>query len=253
MKTIALSLVIGALSLPALGGLQKAKKSAPDWRIAGWEVTTCCCNDICPCRFNEKPTHMECEGIMAIHIDKGHYGSTNLSDVNFIVTGRSFDDAGKGWNRIYFDKKASTAEQKAVGGIMASMASSYKPDVAKKVFGEESRGVKVIPMTFTKSPNGLVREIKAPGVCDVRARIGKVPTSKKPTQITGVLTEFSPVYHPAAGIKATADKDVGFDHPEHHRAEVEDFVLTRDAYLSRKIGFQSYTGRGGCLMPSKTK
>src|SRR5437879_2479489 len=92
MKTFILSIAIGALALPALAGPQKSKQASPDWQIAGWEVTTCCCNDICPCRFNEKPTHMECEGIIAVHIDKGHYGSTKLSDVNFIITGRSFDD-----------------------------------------------------------------------------------------------------------------------------------------------------------------
>ena len=31
----------------------------------------------------------------------------------------------------------------------------------------------------------------------------------------------------------------------------EDFTLTRDDYLQRRIGFQSYTGRGGCLLPAK--
>ena len=30
--------------------------------------------------------------------------------------------------------------------------------------------------------------------------------------------------------------EVAFDHPDHHRAEVEDFTLTRDLVRSKKIG-----------------
>src|SRR5947208_15176920 len=154
MRILFVTALLAGISIAATGAPNPQASKGPDWQIAGWEVTTCCCNDICPCRFNEKPTHMECEGIIAIHIDKGFYGATKLSDVNFIITGRSFDDAGKGWNKIYFDKKMSPAAQKAVGGIAESMVASYKPAVAKKVFGEENGGAKVIAMTFTKSHGG---------------------------------------------------------------------------------------------------
>jgi hypothetical protein len=225
---------------------------AEEWKISGWEVTTCCCNDICPCRYNEKPTHMECEGIISIHVDKGYFGKTQLDNVNFILVSRGFDENGPGWNKLYIDQKATPEQQKAIGGLLTSIASSYKPDVAKKIFGTESRGMKTVAMTFTKSNGGLVREVDAPGVVSVKARLGKVPTSKKPMYLQGVLTEFSPIFYPAAGIDARADTaEVPFDHPVHHRAEVEDFTLTRQDVMSRRIGFQLYDGRGGCLLPAK--
>jgi hypothetical protein len=225
---------------------------AQDWRISGWEVTTCCCNDICPCRYNEKPTHMECEGIISIHVEKGYFGKTRLDNVNFILVSRGFDENGPGWNKLYIDEKATPAQQQAVGGLMTSIASSYKPAVAQKLFGAESRGMKSVAMTFTRSQDGRVREVDAPGVVHVNARLGKVPTSKTPMHIEGVFTEFSPIFYPAAGIDARADtSEVPFDHPVHHRAEVEEFTLTRKDVMSRHIGFQLYDGRGGCLLPRK--
>jgi hypothetical protein len=232
-------------------GAKQKKDTGPDWKISGWETTTCCCTDICPCRYNEKPTHMECESFIAVHVDKGYYGKTRLDNVNFILAGRGFDDTGgKGWSKIYIDKKATPAQQKAIGGILTSMVSSYKPEAAKKIFGEENRGMELVEMTFTKSHKGLVREVKAPGVCHIRARLGKVPNSDKPMHILGVFTEFSPIFYPAAEVMARADMaNVPFDHPEHHRAEVEDFTLTKKDYLTKRIGFQAYTGRGGCLLP----
>lgn len=237
-----------ALALIAPGAPSKAQTE--DWKISGWETTTCCCKDICPCRFNEKPTHMECEATISIHIDKGNYGATKLDGANFIVVGRGFDfTGGKGWNKIYFDKKTSPEQQKAIGGVLTSMISSYKTETAATVYGAEMKGMTTCDMTFTKSKDGLVREVNAPGVCHIKARLGKVPGSKMPMHVMDVLTEFSPIFYPAAEVMAMVDSQVGFDHPEHHRAEVEDFTLTRDDYASKRIGFQAYTGKGGCLLP----
>ena len=111
-----LFLILTMAAVPALASPNKQAKG-PDWTITGWEVTTCCCNDICPCRFNEKPTNMECESFVSVHIDKGMYGTTKLSDVNFIIVSRGLTfDGTKGWSKIYFDDNVSMEEQKAVGG-----------------------------------------------------------------------------------------------------------------------------------------
>ncbi len=229
------------------------KDTGPNWKISGWETTTCCCKDICPCRFNEKPTHMECESTISIHVDKGAVGETKLDDMNFILVSRGFDTTGgKGWTKVYVDKRATPEQQKAIGAILTTIVSSYKPATAALVFGQEQRGMKLAAMTFKKSSDGLVREIDAPGICKVRARIAKVPGSNEPVRILGVLTEFSPIFYPAAEVMARViAPEVMFDHPEHHRAEVEDFTLTKQDVATRKIGFQSYTGGGACLVRRK--
>lgn len=224
-----------------------------DWKVSGWETTTCCCNDICPCRYNEKPTHMECESTISVHIDRGHYGATKLDGVNFILLGRGFDFTGsKGWNKVYVDQKATPEQQKAVGGVLAGIVSSYKPEVAQRVFGAEGRGMQTVAMTFTKSSDGMLREVDAPGVCHVKARLGRIPGSTQPVHIVGVFTEFAPTFYPAAAGEAEVDPAAAaFDHPQHHRAEVEDFTITREDYASHRLGFQNYNGQGGCLMPRK--
>jgi hypothetical protein len=247
------ALAAALLSASAFAGIPnkaQEKNDIPDWTITGWETTTCCCKDICPCRFNEKPTHMECESTISIHIDNGKYGDTKLEDVNLILVSRGFDTTGngKGWNKVYIDKRATPEQQKAIGGILMTMVQSFKPESAELVFGKEQRGVKLAEMTFKKSKDGLLREIDAPGICSVKARLAKVPGADRPVYIIGVLTEFSPIFYPAAEVIARVmAPEVTFDHPEHHRAEVEDFTLTKQDIVTKKIGFQSYTGTGACL------
>ena len=104
-------------------------------------------------------------------------------------------------------------------------------------------------MTFRSLNGGMVREVDCPGVVKVRARLAKVPGAKEPVKLLGVLTVFSPIFYPAAEVQARAiEPEVKFDHPEHHRAEVEQFTLTRKDVLSKKIGFQAFTGGGACLL-----
>jgi len=108
MRNLLWTLALAVCTPACVLAQDEAKKTAEEnWKISGWETTTCCCNDICPCRYNEKPTHMECESIIAIHVDKGQYGKTRLDNVNFILIGRGFDENSKGWNKIYFDQKVT--------------------------------------------------------------------------------------------------------------------------------------------------
>ena len=247
------ALIVGVAIAKPVAPNKVAKQAVPDWKISGWETTTCCCNDICPCRMNEKPTHNECESTISIHIDKGTYGETKLDDVNFILVGRGFDTTGSpGWNKVYIDKRATEEQHRAIGGILQTFISSFKPETAALVFGKEQRGIKATEMTFKKSKDGLIREIDVPGVCKVKARIAKVPGSNEPVHIIGVLTEFSPIFYPAVEVIAKVmSPEVTFDHPEHHRAEVEDFTLTKQDVVNKKIGFQSYTGTGGCILNTR--
>lgn len=41
----------------------------------------CNCDPGCPCDFNQKPTQGYCEGMVAMRVDKGHFGDVDLSGV----------------------------------------------------------------------------------------------------------------------------------------------------------------------------
>src|ERR1043165_6956207 len=86
---------------------------------------------------------------------------------------RGFDENGPGWNNLCIDEKATPAQQQAIGGLMTSIGSSYKPAVAQKLFEAEARGMKHVAMTFIRSRDGMVREVDTPGVVHVKARLGK--------------------------------------------------------------------------------
>src|SRR5207249_2030526 len=66
MRVVLPLLVLVVIAVAATAKPTKQTAKDPNWSVSGWEVTTCCCNDICPCRYNEKPTHMECESIIAV-------------------------------------------------------------------------------------------------------------------------------------------------------------------------------------------
>jgi len=54
-----------------------------EWRLAGEEITSCNCAWGCPCQFNALPTTGQCEAIININVQDGHYGDTPMGGVRF--------------------------------------------------------------------------------------------------------------------------------------------------------------------------
>src|SRR4051795_7514415 len=49
------------------------------WAIKGAWFKNCNCDPGCPCDFNQDPTHDgQCEGVIAMRIDEGHFGDVTL-------------------------------------------------------------------------------------------------------------------------------------------------------------------------------
>jgi hypothetical protein len=46
-----------------------------DWLIRTKQIGTCSCDYGCPCEFNALPTRLPCEGVMAMEITEGYFGS----------------------------------------------------------------------------------------------------------------------------------------------------------------------------------
>jgi hypothetical protein len=60
---------------PKAQGKQQQKK--PTWKVHAYFLDACNCDWGCPCQFNAKPTHGNCEGVAGYHIVMGRYG-TNI-------------------------------------------------------------------------------------------------------------------------------------------------------------------------------
>lgn len=52
-----------------------------EWHMEGPWFKNCSCDPGCPCDFNQRPTQGYCDGLVAMRIDKGHFGDVDLSGV----------------------------------------------------------------------------------------------------------------------------------------------------------------------------
>ena len=90
------------------------------WEITGVGLANCNCDYGCPCQFNALPTHGNCEAILNVHIEKGHYGSTNLDGLNMalIVYYPGPVHEGKGKGQPVIDIRADEDQRKAMLAIL---------------------------------------------------------------------------------------------------------------------------------------
>lgn len=58
-------------------------QAIPSWKIRGTVVLACNCDYGCPCNFNARPTHGDCEGGWSWNIREGNYGDVLLDGLNF--------------------------------------------------------------------------------------------------------------------------------------------------------------------------
>ncbi len=114
------------------------------WAIKGAWFKNCNCDPGCPCDFNQNPTHGQCEGVIAMRIDEGHYGDVSLDGLKFAGAaywpGRI--DEGDGHILPIVDESADEAQRQAIltimsgqaGGTIFEIFSAMCPHVREPVF-----------------------------------------------------------------------------------------------------------------------
>lgn len=115
-----------------------------NWTIEGKWFKNCNCDPGCPCDFNQAPTYGQCEGIIAMRIDKGHYGDISLDGLKFAGAawwpGRI--DEGNGHIVPIVDESANEEQRQALltlfsgqaGGTMFEIFSAVCPHVQEPIF-----------------------------------------------------------------------------------------------------------------------
>jgi hypothetical protein len=97
---------------------------ADSWYIEGPWFKNCNCDPGCPCDFNQAPTHENCEGIIAMRIDKGHFGDVSLEGLKFVGAawwpGRI--DEGNGHIVPIIDESADDRQRDALLTLMSGNA-----------------------------------------------------------------------------------------------------------------------------------
>lgn len=117
---------------------------ADTWSIEGAWFKNCNCDPGCPCDFNQAPTTGQCEGMLGMRIDSGHFGDVPLDGLKFAGAawwpGRL--DEGNGHILPIIDESADEEQRKALltilsgeaGGTMFEIFSAVCPHVREPVF-----------------------------------------------------------------------------------------------------------------------
>lgn len=171
------------------------------WRLEGEWLKNCSCAYGCPCDFNARPTQGWCQGLLAMHVEKGHFDGVKLDGVNFALTVH-FPGAlheGNGTIQPIIDERASREQRNALLEIMSGQHSA------------EGTLFNIVSLITTK-----VHE-PAFGAFDWRF---DRQTRRARMRIPGVLeTEVEPIKNPVTGAEHRIEVNMpeGF---EHRSAEV---------------------------------
>ena len=83
----------------------------PKWHVQGDWFDTCNCSIPCPCTFAQPPTSGDCEGILAWHIRKGHYGGVHLDGLSVMALGSFKGNLWEGQTKatmaMFIDERAN--------------------------------------------------------------------------------------------------------------------------------------------------
>ena len=179
------------------GGLgQQAGESrimaAANWRLEGEWIKNCNCAFGCPCDFNARPTHGECQGLVGMHITKGHFNDVQLDGLTFAVT-VSFPGAlheGNGQMQPIIDERASPAQREALFEIMSGKNSAE--GTLFHIFSlivTKMHDPIFAPVTFAFDKDARTARLSIPGVLETDVEPIKNPVTGAPHRIKVVMPE----------------------------------------------------------------
>jgi hypothetical protein len=122
-------------------------------------LDACNCDWGCPCQFNAKPSHGNCEGVSGAHIIKGNYGSVKFANLNvaLIVSWPGAVHEGHGKASFYIDDRASDEQFDALFKIITGEAGGGPFEVYRSTF-EKIQEPRRARITFqAKGLNSRVR------------------------------------------------------------------------------------------------
>jgi len=120
------------------------------WQVESDWFDVCKCNVPCPCTFAQAPTYGDCDGILAYHIRKGHYGEVPLAGLILLgvahFKGNIWDGETKAAMGFFIDERADDAQREALQLIWGGEAGGF-PAVFAELIGE-MRGIEFAPITI---------------------------------------------------------------------------------------------------------
>lgn len=188
---------------------------APAWRLAGDAMEACRCAVTCPCNFTSDPTEIPCDSIVGWHIAEGHYGETQLNDLNLLaylqIPANAF--AG-GWTLgFYFDDRADTDQAAALGAIFGGQAGGW-PAALAPLIGTPIPP-KQAPITYHLADGEV--QVAIPGILEIGTEHVPHPMPGMPPLDLKVSNLAVPFYTGTADVRRSTilkftDPDLSFEY-----------------------------------------
>ena len=157
---------------------------AGTWALEGAWFKNCNCDPGCPCDFNQAPTTGQCEGIIGLRIDKGHFGDVSLDGLKFagIAYWPGRLDEGDGHILPIVDESADAAQRNAIltimsgqaGGTFFEIIAAVCPHVREPVF---------VPIEFEFDIDARRGRMKAGDLIDTEVETLKAIGSEEPYRV----------------------------------------------------------------------
>jgi hypothetical protein len=157
------------------------------YEIHGMEYDTCNCAYGCPCQFNALPTYGDCQYVLFVQINEGHYGDTRLDGLNFVLFGRFPGPVheGNGTMQLIIEDVANEVQREAIRRI---------------VFNEDSEEIKTHFAIYSGLSSKLFDPIFAPIEleADIKARTARA-------RVPGLIeSQAEPIKNPVTGAEHRA-------------------------------------------------
>ena len=153
-----------------------------DWLLRGRKIGTCSCDYGCPCEFSGRPTDPPCEGLEAMEIDEGYFGSVRLDGLRFagIFRWPGAVHEGHGEFQPVMDKRATPQQAEALSRILS---------------GEEQE-----PTTVFNIYGSTIEKEYEPIVADIQFAWNEVERTAH-IAVAGVFeARFEPIRNPVTGL-----------------------------------------------------
>jgi hypothetical protein len=206
----------------------------PKWEIHVYFLDACNCDWGCPCQFNARPTHGNCEGIAGYHILNGSYDNrVKLDGFNMalIASWPGPIHEGHGKASFYIDNKTDEEQFVALSNIITGKAEGG-PFALYASTIEEFQEPKRASIKFqTKDIRSHVIVFGGRGDNDYDRRT----TKGGQNQVKDILAEawLEPIRNPVTGKihRAIIEIPEGFESNRMDQASIKKLVAD-DGYLS---------------------
>ena len=143
----------------------------PEWHVEGDWFDVCKCSIPCPCTFAQAPSFGDCDGILAYHVRRGHYGGVVLDGLNVLgvahFDGNIWAGETKAALGMFIDERASEEQRDALRLIWGGEAGGFPAEFAKLI--GEVRDIEYAPIELEVADDLAHWRAEIPGKVSARA------------------------------------------------------------------------------------